>query len=104
VHVHQPAQKTDGYQLSRALLLSEGAEMDTKPELEIYADDVKCSHGATTGQLDQEPLFYMQSRGIDEKSAKALLIQAFVAEVFDNIQDESLKISLERRVEAWLKQ
>jgi len=104
VHVHKIAQKTDGYQLSNTILLSPKAEMDTKPELEIYADDVKCSHGATTGQLDQEPLFYMQSRGIDEKSAKALLIQAFVAEVFDNIQDESLKISLERRVEAWLKQ
>lgn len=104
VLVHQPAQKTDGYQLSRALLLAEGAEMDTKPELEIYADDVKCSHGATTGRLDQEPLFYMQSRGIDAKMAKALLIQAFVAEVFGNIQDEALKLSLERRVEAWLKQ
>ena len=103
VHVHQPAQKTDGYQLSRALLLSEGAEMDTKPELEIYADDIKCSHGATTGQLDQEPLFYMQSRGIEEKTAKALLIQAFLAEVFMNMTDESLKTSLERKVEAWLK-
>lgn len=103
VHVHQPAQKTDGYQLSRALILSEGAEMDTKPELEIYADDVKCSHGATTGQLDQEPLFYMQSRGIDEKSAKALLIQAFVAEVFDNLTDESMKAALQHKVEAWLK-
>lgn len=78
--------------------------MDTKPELEIYADDVKCSHGATTGQLDQEPLFYMQSRGIDEKSAKALLIQAFIAEVFDNIADEGLKTSLEQKVESWLKQ
>ena len=103
VHVHQPAQKTDGYQLSRALILSEGAEMDTKPELEIYADDVKCSHGATTGQLDQEPLFYMQSRGIEQKAAKALLIQAFIAEVFDKVQDEGLKTSLERKVEAWLK-
>lgn len=103
VHVHQPAQKTDGYQLSRALLLSEGAEMDTKPELEIYADDVKCSHGATTGQLDQEPLFYMQSRGIIEKQARALLIQAFLAEVFENVADEGLKTSLERKVESWLK-
>lgn len=104
VHVHQPAQKTDGFQMSRALLLAEGAEMDTKPELEIYADDVKCSHGATTGQLDQEPLFYMRSRGMDEKSAKALLIQAFVAEVFDNVADEELKTALERKVGAWLKQ
>lgn len=103
VHVHQVAQKTDGYQLSRALILSEGAEMDTKPELEIYADDVKCSHGATTGQLDQEPLFYMQSRGIDEKSAKALLIQAFVAEVFENITDDGLKEALLQKVEAWLR-
>lgn len=104
VHVHQPAQKTDGYQLSRALILAEGAFMTTKPELEIYADDVKCSHGATTGQLDREPLFYMRSRGIDEKSAKSLLIQAFVSEIFANITDEKLKSMLEQKVRAWLKQ
>lgn len=91
VHVHQIAQKTDGYQLSNAILLSEGAEMDTKPELEIYADDVKCSHGATTGQLDEEPLFYMRARGIPEKQARALLLQAFIAEVIEKIGNEKLE-------------
>lgn len=102
VHVHQPAQKTDGYQLSKALLLSEGAEMDTKPELEIYADDVKCSHGATTGRLDEEPLFYMQSRGIPVDAARALLIEAFADEVFDEVQDDEIKEELLGRVRAWL--
>ncbi len=104
VLVRQPAQKTDGFQMSRALLLAEGAEMDTKPELEIYADDVKCSHGATTGQLDQEPLFYMKSRGIDDKAAKALLIKAFIAETYESLIDsDSVKALLEQRIEAWLK-
>lgn len=103
VHVHQPAQKTDGFQISRALLLSEGSVMDTKPELEIYADDVKCSHGATTGQLDQEPLFYMQSRGIEENAAKALLVKAFIAETYEPLIDnESIKALLERKVGEWL--
>ncbi|MBL8640408.1 MAG: SufD family Fe-S cluster assembly protein, partial [Alphaproteobacteria bacterium] len=73
IHVHQNAQKTDGYQLSNHLLLSPLAEMDVKPELEIYADDVKCSHGTTTGELDETPIFYMKSRGIDEMSARQLL-------------------------------
>ena len=65
--------------------------MDTKPELEIYADDVKCSHGATTGQLDEEPLFYMRARGIPEKQARALLLEAFIAEVIEKIGDEALE-------------
>ena len=103
IHVHQPAQKTDGYQLSRALLLSEGAEMDTKPELEIYADDVKCSHGATTGQLDQEPMFYMRSRGIPEDEARALLIQSFCADVIEAVEDEAVKEMLMEKVREWLK-
>lgn len=102
VHVHQPAQKTNGYQLSKAIILSEGAEMDTKPELEIYADDVKCSHGATTGQLDEEPLFYMQSRGIPAQQAKALLIESFAQDVFDEVHDERLKEGLLSRVRRWL--
>lgn len=102
VHVHQPAQKTDGYQLSKALLLSEGAEMDTKPELEIYADDVKCSHGATTGQLDDEPMFYMQSRGIPKEEARALLIESFAAEVLDLIADDDIRESLTGKVRKWL--
>lgn len=103
VHVYQPAQKTDGYQLSKAILLSEGAEMDTKPELEIYADDVKCSHGATTGQMDQEPLFYMQSRGIPEGEARALLIQSFIGDILNTVEDdEALHSQLMDHVRAWL--
>lgn len=103
VHVHKEAQKTDGYQLSNALMLSPKAEMDTKPELEIYADDVKCSHGATTGQIDEEPLFYLRSRGLSEKEARLLLIQAFVDEVVDKIVDEALKTSVSAKSSAWLK-
>lgn len=102
VHVHQPAQKTDGYQLSKAIILSEGAEMDTKPELEIYADDVKCSHGATTGRLDEEPLFYMQSRGIPAEQARALLIKSFAQDVFDEVSDDQVKEELLSRVRRWL--
>ncbi len=102
VHVHQPAQKTDGYQLSKAIILSEGAEMDTKPELEIYADDVKCSHGATTGRLDEEPLFYMQSRGIPAEQARALLIESFAQDVFDEVSDDQVKEQLLSRVRRWL--
>lgn len=88
VHVHKIAQKTDGYQLANTLLLSELAQMDTKPELEIYADDVKCSHGSTTGQLDEDPLFYMQARGIPEAQARQMLIQAFLAEVIEKVPNE----------------
>lgn len=102
VHVHQAAQKTDGYQLSNAILLSEKAEMDTKPELEIYADDVKCSHGATTGQLDEEPVFYLRSRGLTEQQARQLLIQAFVDEVVDKIEDEDVQSSVRERTGQWL--
>ncbi len=103
VYVDRVAQKTDGYQLSNALLLSEGAEMDTKPELEIYADDVKCSHGATTGQLDSEPLFYLRSRGLSEQEARHLLIEAFVGEVVDQLADESVKTLVTERLARWLK-
>lgn len=102
VHVHQIAQKTDGYQLSNALILSEAAEMDTKPELEIYADDVKCSHGATTGTLDGEPLFYLRTRGLSEAQAKMLLMQAFLGEVTDKITDETLREEMEELTEEWL--
>ena len=77
--------------------------MDTKPELEIYADDVKCSHGATTGRLDEEPMFYMQSRGIGADEARALLIEAFAAEVLDLVKDDSVREDLAGRVRGWLK-
>jgi Fe-S cluster assembly protein SufD len=102
VHVHKPAQKTDGYQLSNAILLSDKAEMDTKPELEIYADDVKCSHGATTGQLDEEPIFYLRSRGLSDAQARLLLMDAFVDEVVDKIEDEQLKTGVKLLAETWL--
>ncbi len=100
--VREDAQRTDGYQLSQALLLHEGAEADTKPELEIFADDVKCSHGATVGELDAESIFYLRSRGIGEGQAKALLIRAFVGEVLDEISDERLREALGGHVDAWL--
>lgn len=80
VHVHRAGQGTDGYQLCNTVLLSERAEMDTKPELEIYADDVKCSHGATTAQPDETPLFYLQSRGIPPEEARKILLRAFIGE------------------------
>lgn len=102
VHVHQIAQKTDGYQLSNALLLSPDAEMDTKPELEIYADDVKCSHGATTGQLDEEPLFYLRQRGLSEAQARLLLMQAFVDEAVDKIDNETIRDEVWQIANKWL--
>ncbi|MGH1398919.1 MAG: Fe-S cluster assembly protein SufD [Alphaproteobacteria bacterium] len=102
VHVHQIAQKTDGYQLSNAHLLSPDAEMDTKPELEIYADDVKCSHGATTGQLDEEPLFYLRQRGLSEAQARLLLVQAFVSEAVDKIENETIREEVLERANNWL--
>lgn len=102
VHVDKIAQKTDGYQLSNALILSEGAEMDTKPELEIYADDVKCSHGATTGQLNEEALFYMRSRGLDRDAAYALLIEAFVQEAAARLSKRDWDEVIAGKVRAWL--
>jgi Fe-S cluster assembly protein SufD len=83
--VREQAQKSDGHQLHRALLLSPGAEVDAKPELEIYADDVKCGHGATAAQLDEDMVFYLLARGIPEAAARRLLIEAFLGEVTDGI-------------------
>lgn len=88
VHVHRVAQQTDGYQLCNSILLSDKCEMDTKPELEIYADDVKCSHGAVTAQMDEEPLFYMMARGIPKIDAEKMMMHAFVAESLDAFIDE----------------
>ena len=103
VHVHQAAQKTDGYQLCNSLILSEGAEMDTKPELEIYADDVKCSHGATTGQVDEEALFYLRSRGIPAGVARALLIEGFLAETVEGVQNENVRTACLGKIREWLR-
>ncbi|AOX17089.1 Fe-S cluster assembly protein SufD [Kozakia baliensis] len=101
IYVDRIAQKTDGYQMNQALLLSEKAQIDSKPELEIYADDVKCSHGATVGALDDEQLFYLQSRGIPLAQARAMLVRAFMIDALALVQDEALHDILDRRVETW---
>ena len=90
IHIAKDAQKTSGNQLHRALLLSDGASIDCKPELEIFADDVKCSHGATSGDLDAEQLFYMQSRGIPLEEAKKILIEAYLDEVYAHVSCEKI--------------
>lgn len=100
--VRPGAQKTDGHQLNRALLLSDAAEIDAKPELEIYADDVKCSHGATAGELDDTALFYLRARGIDRDTARSLLTAAFVAEAIDEIPDEPVRAAFQTVVDGWL--
>ena len=100
--VHKDAQGTNGHQLSNALLLSNKAEMDAKPELEIYADDVKCSHGATTGQLDKTALFYLCSRGIPNVEARILLIQSFIAAAFEEIKVEAVRESILNLASVWL--
>ena len=91
VHVHPDAQKTEAHQTNRNLLLSRSAEIDTKPQLEIHADDVKCSHGATIGQLDEQMLFYMRSRGIPESAARGMLTYGFARDVVDRIARSELR-------------
>lgn len=91
IFVRQDAQKTNAFQQNNNILLSEDAIVNTKPQLEIWADDVKCSHGCTTGQLDEEALFYLQARGIDKVQAKGLLLHAFAGEVLERINDESFR-------------
>ncbi len=100
--VEPGAQKTDGRMMTQALLLSETAEADNKPELEIFADDVQCGHGATAGRLDENLLFYLRARGIPQKEAEALLIQAFVGDAIDGVAHEGLRDILSARVAAWL--
>lgn len=94
VIVRKNAQKIDGKQSSHALLLSETAEFDAKPELEIYADDVVCGHGTTCGDLNHDHLFYLKSRGIPESEARGMLVQAFVAEAFETVENEALREAL----------
>ena len=100
--VKPQAQKTDGKMMTQALLLSDKAEADNKPELEIFADDVQCGHGATAGRLDENLLFYLKARGIPAKEAEALLIQAFVGEAIDAVAHEGVRELLSGRVAAWL--
>jgi Fe-S cluster assembly protein SufD len=96
VYVHPIAQKTDGKQTNNNLLLSETAQVDTKPQLEIFADDVKCTHGATVGQIDQVALFYLKSRGIDASLARRLLTYAFAAGVLETIEVDEVREALEK--------
>jgi Fe-S cluster assembly protein SufD len=100
--VRAGAQKTDGKMMTRALLLSDEAEADNKPELEIFADDVTCGHGATAGALDESLLFYLRARGLSEKEAQALLIQAFVGEAIEGIADDDLREAVMAAAERWL--
>ncbi|MEX2181400.1 MAG: Fe-S cluster assembly protein SufD [Gemmatimonadaceae bacterium] len=98
VYVDPIAQKTDGKQTNKALLLSPKARVDTKPQLEIFADDVKCTHGATIGRMDEDALFYLKSRGIGGDNARALLTYAFAAETLETIEIDALRLHLERAV------
>lgn len=100
--VHKDAQKTDAKQTNRNLLLSDDAQIDTKPQLEIYADDVKCTHGATIGQVEENALFYLRSRGLDEASAKHLLLLAFANECLDRMSSDQVRSHVERLVTEWL--
>jgi Fe-S cluster assembly protein SufD len=96
------AQKTDGYQISQALLLDGDSQFLAKPELEIYADDVKCSHGSTSGAIDETALFYLQSRGVPRRTAQSLLVLAFLAEAIGEIEDEAISDDIRTRLEGWL--
>lgn len=100
--VRKGAEKTDGQQTCRTLLLSESAEIDAKPELEIYADDVKCSHGAAAGELDEDSLFYLRSRGVPEFEARHMLVEAFLGEVIDKIANEGVRDGFRRVVAGWI--
>lgn len=102
IHVARDAQKADGRMLSKTLLLSNDAEIDTKPELEIYADDVQCAHGATSGQLDHTALFYLRSRGIPEALARNMLVQSFLGDALEEISDETVRAAFANRVVHWL--
>ncbi len=101
IEVARAAQKTDGYQMSQALLLSPEAEIDCKPELEIFADDVKCSHGATIGALDPEQLFYLRARGIPEAAARAILVRAFLDEALEDVTDGPARGLLDEAIAGW---
>ena len=98
IYVRPDAQKTNAFQSNRNVLLTDTASIDTKPQLEIWADDVKCSHGATTGQIDAEQLFYLRARGLDAVQARALLLQAFAGEVVQHIKSDALRERLEATI------
>jgi Fe-S cluster assembly protein SufD len=99
IFVRQDAQKTNAYQSNKNVLISDNASVNTKPQLEIFADDVKCSHGCTIGSLDDEALFYLRARGIGEKKAKALLLHAFAADILEQVKPEALRTYLEKKID-----
>jgi Fe-S cluster assembly protein SufD len=98
IFVRQDAQKTNAYQSNKNVLLSDAASVNTKPQLEIFADDVKCSHGCTVGQLDEEALFYLRSRGISEKTARFLMIRAFAADILEHIKPAPIRAYVEQLI------
>ncbi len=99
IFVRQDAQKTNAYQSNKNVLLSDNASVNTKPQLEIFADDVKCSHGCTIGQLDEDAMFYLRARGIGEKQAKALLLHAFATDILEQVKPEKLRNYLEQKID-----
>jgi Fe-S cluster assembly protein SufD len=100
--VEPGAQKTDAKMMSKALLLSDTAEFDAKPELEIFADDVQCGHGATSGRIDETQLFYLMARGVPQAEAERLLIEAFLDDAIDALGDEVIGTALKTTVTTWL--
>ena len=98
IFVRQDAQKTNAYQSNKNVLLSDTATVNTKPQLEIFADDVKCSHGCTIGKLDEEALFYLRARGVGEQAAKALLLYAFAGEILEKIELEPIRKYAEAQI------
>jgi Fe-S cluster assembly protein SufD len=102
VIVRPDAQKSDGKQMAQVLMLSPNAEFDSKPELEIYADDVVCGHGSTSAAIDEESLFYCRSRGIPEAEARALLIESFIGEAIAKVEHEDVREALAALARKWL--
>ncbi len=99
IYVKDIAQKTDAYQLSKALLLGDNAEFNSKPELEIYADDVKCSHGSTSGSIDEDSLYYLMTRGLNRDESIKLLIKGFLNDIVEYIKSPSIKKFIENKLE-----
>ena len=99
VLVSNAAQKTDAYQLSKGLILDDKSEFSTKPELEIYADDVKCSHGSTSGNIDQDAVYYLMTRGLSKKEATKLIIKGFLNDVVSEIEDPQVKKLIDEHLE-----
>jgi Fe-S cluster assembly protein SufD len=98
IYVQRDAQKTNAYQSNKNIILSDNASVNTKPQLEIFADDVKCSHGCTVGQLDEDALFYLQSRGISEGTARSLLVSAFAEDIFEHIKPVPVREYIEHLI------